>query len=461
MKNWTEVFGEAIPTAAEIVSKVRDAFPLSETLIVYMEDKETMVIRKNHYQADGFTLPVGDWGDYVHPLEGFKPKHIWDKGPTSYIQAVEERFRHYGVKVTRGLSSNPAEGIVYNPHAVRDINNVLAHALQRFMSEEKVRDYKVMPLSSVFGVNFAAKNKYAKSAPGADLLADLKAFVESEFNVTMGQMRANGDVQFDVIEYTGCESEDVMRAAFEDPANAHIGVLSDSEEIALHVRCYDSFIMARGKLTLFRHGYVAGLGLTGYEEMREQRILTEDGAYFLEEGRSVEGYVSRVKYDYHHAVERAKLGSLDFSEIYSECWPDYIAEKLIQLVAGAHDKQKAVAEREAYAAGKMASIKVADTMPVAIADLKAGDRFGAFVSHWYWCEVQSVEENIIHAWVINGAYKLSFDRKTGNVLPAYGTFDFDLPIVYTAEVPFKQHASYNEAISFMEEQTGLGLELVA
>lgn len=461
MKNWTEVFGDAIPTAAEIVDKVREAFPLSDTLIMYMADKETLVIQKNHYQNEGFTLPVGDWGDYVHPKELLKRKNVWDDGPTSYIQAVEEGLEHYGVKVTRGLSRNPADGIKYNPNAVRDINNVLAHALQRFMSDEKVRDYKVSPMTGVFGVNFTAKNKYAKTTPGPELLADLKTFVEAEFNVTMGQMRANGDVQFDVIEYISCETEEAMRAAFDDPVNAHIGVLSETEEITLHARCYDSFIMARGKLTMFRHGYVAGLGVSSYPEHRERRILTDSGAYFLEDGRSIEGYVSRVKYDYQRAVERAKRGSMDFSEIYSECWPDYIAEKLIGLVIAAHDKEKSVGEREAYAAGKTAGIKVSDAMPVAIAELKKGDYFGAFAESWYWCEVQSVEENVINAWVINGAYKLSFDRTTGNVLPAYGTFNYDLPIVYTAEVPFKQHASYNEAISFMEQQTGLGLELAA
>lgn len=460
MKNWTTVFGNDIPTAVSIVDRLVKEFPNNDVLIIYMEDEDTLRIQKNQYQDEGFLLPVGEWGEYKHPDELTKKLKHWQYAPSSFRYAIEEELNSRGIKTTRGMAFNPADGIRYNPHAIKHINATLVEEIKKFMFEVKVKDYRIKPLTDNFGVTISPRNKYISNTPSNDFMQDMKKHIEDVFNVSMGKFRRDGTLPFEVLDYVCSDTDESLRAQFEDPANLHLGT-SDRLGNDIKYRSLDAFIMARGKLTVFRYGYVAGKRY--HDDVREVRIVHDNGASFLVDGQSVSGYVYRTDHEYYHLLERAKLGTLDASEIYEECLPDYLAEYLITVTSNAHDREKAVSEKEALAAGKIDYSRLSNVMPVDVKALKAGDRFGACDNgrSWYWCEVQSVDDTTIFAWVINGAYKLSFDKNTGLVLPAYGVFENDLPIVYTAHVPFKHHASYNEAIDFMAMQLGHHIEELA
>lgn len=455
MKNWTKAFGKAIPTAAEVARKVQEAFPFSRNVIMFKPDRDTICIQKNAYQPDeGFMLPVGDWGTYKHPKNLCKGMRDCDI-PTRFDSAIDDALTRLGIGTIRSMSRDPAQGIVYNPNAIEEINGVLAYAMKEFMAEVSAKNYKVDPLADTFGVKLTARSKYVSTLPGNDLLADLKQHIEQEFNVLMGPVRADGTIHIDVLDYTCTDTKDELNTAFDDPANEHLGHLPGylGEDMA-KLRAFESFVMVRGKLTVFRHGYVAGMS-TNYPPLRKLRKVNEHGGGFLVPGSSWEPAHAYAYSDYPEFVKRAESGEMDFAEIYRKCLPDYLVEELVEKSRQAHDREKAVAEQEASANGAYKDMPVSEAMPVAVTDLKAGDRFGAYLGGWLWCEVKTVEGNILHAWVINGAYDLPFDRLTGLVMPAYGYTDSTLRIAFTAPTPFKQHASYHEAIEFMEQKTGM------
>jgi hypothetical protein len=444
MQTWTDISSIEKPSVANVIAKVRELFPESKELIQYVEN-EHIVFMKSQYQEAGFTVPV--------------PATIksWD-----FMAAIEKGLKKADIRVTRGMSFAPGSTPYQNPNADEDISAVVAYEINAFMERNKSFAYKAHKLEIGCGVRFEGTDKYASALPPKALFDDIKGAIEAEFNVAFGDLNADGEVKVSVATYALTETWRELFDRSELPEFSLVGTDPRQSDDAKRkaTQNFDAFMMAQGKLTLIRHGWIAGH--TSHPAMRERRIITDcGGANFEQDGSftySIEGCYSRADGSYRSLEARAREGRISEGEIYQECLPDVMVESLIDFLRKAHAQALGADERESAGdiitqARQAAIVHKINPLPKAVIDLQEGDRFAANGDKGclLWCQVKERTGDVCHAWVINGHWDIVFDlnRNVNLADLEHGIAEGIVSIVFTAPCPITHDVNYNEACEFV------------
>jgi hypothetical protein len=161
-----------------------------------------------------------------------------------------------------------------------------------------------------------------------------------------------------------------------------------------------------------------------------------------------------IQNDAEGLLQRASAGKFSQVQLNYSHLPDVLISAAYHAQSVAHQKERA-AWNQAHPVKHAPGEGPVMTKPVA--DLQVGDYLGAASQEKgvpdLWCKVTKREGDVVTLFIENGHWDFQLDTSTNQSLPHDIVKDFagKAQVVYTAPIPVKDGALYNQALEYMRE----------
>lgn len=187
-----------------------------------------------------------------------------------------------------------------------------------------------------------------------------------------------------------------------------------------------------------------------YEGLRTDTASATNVGYVVN-GRESCG-TSGIQRDVEELMQRASAGQFSQVELNYLRLPDVLVSAAYHAQVTAHQKERAVWNQKHPVEH---TLGIGPVMTKPISDLQIGDYIGVGyqreTSAELWCKVTKREGDVVTLFVENGHWDFQLDTTTNKSLAhdVIAGFAEKAQVVYTAPIPIKDGALYNEAIEYM------------
>lgn len=369
--------------------------------------------------------------------------------------------KRYGVGLKDWMSSDPSVQLFHTntPQLQKQFNKELAVALNVGLREIGCISHKVAVSDN--GLQWVARDKFASSLPPVQVFEALVEFFKDEHPVTthvvLGpniEVKSLSHGPWVPMDQTVVERE-FFKAKKElaDPTHPWVVARASTDKhieggaqtmdpmILAYMESQNSIPISRNSSLLFRG------------DRFDDKSDTSVGYVILGTESCGTAGIERHMNEIMEMAEKSQLTPLSFN--FEKC-SDVLMSMAYHKQVAAHQK-----ERSAWAQKHPQAVDAGagQLMPKSVKDLDVGDLVGlqnkdaAFPS--LWCEVTKRDGDILTLFVNNGHWDFQLDATTNKTLAHDIIKDFEgqVEVTYTAPIPIKDPALYNEALKYMQEHT--------